>query len=671
MPPPPLRVVRTSLVCAALLLLAGAAAPAAAQSADRPAVWRAFERAAEATGVTADLTAAVDHLAGTAARHEGVRRKLTRVMTALGEPWTVPALAKDLRDALAGPLAARGGPRYREVPGVAAAWLDLPAADPAAPELAALEEAWKQVEDSTAVKADLLQRLSALMAAAHAALKPALAKLDDAQRDLLFARHGDFCEAWYRSHFPGAQLPPEPAQVLETVGARLLLADSVDRARVHAVAAVLARLAEPAFQDSLGKRLAGTPKAGEPPSGFSGDILAAAGDAPAARVVLGGPGKSRLGGAAALVVDLGGDDVWTRAAVQDDEAALAAVALDLRGNDSWEGAGPGPVFAAGGVAIAADRFGKDSWKSGRRGQACTILGFALLADLAGDDTYAAEDFGQGYSLGGAAILHDAAGNDRYDAWACAQGSGNGPGFAALVDGDGNDRYVADGKWPDVYGDSGPGICHGASQGYTAGLRPEIPGGIAALVDLGNGQDEYQAGNFAQGGAYYFGFALMYDGGGGDKTRGCRYAQGFGVHQAAAIRWDAGGDDVSEGRSVAHAGMAWDEGVGWYLDDAGDDVYQLGGLAVGAAAQTGIAVFVDAAGADRYTTAGVADSQGGAGGSDYHQKPSAAFLLDLGGGKDAYSRPGRQDGALLGAPGCSVFWDTKEKSPDRLQPPKRK
>ncbi|TAH37348.1 MAG: hypothetical protein EYC70_10275 [Planctomycetota bacterium] len=434
-----------------------------------------------------------------------------------------------------------------------------------------------------------------------------------------------------------------------------------DRRRLLAVATRLLRLTDREFLDGLSKRLERTPRSEDIPEGYSGDVLACAGSAPHNQVVLGGPGKTEYALPAALVLDLGGNDVYRVAASADRWDCLASVVLDWKGNDSYEKA----AVAAGGVAVLLDRQGKDHYEGKRFTQAAACSGFALLADLQGDDVYRAEDFALGYALCGLALLYDAAGDDDYSAWAYAQGAGNGPGLGALVDGGGNDRYVADGHWPDVYGDSGPESFHGASQGYSSGIRPRLPGGIAACLDLGEGEDFYQSGNFSQGGGYYFALGLLYDAGGDDENHGYRYSQGFGVHQAVGLRWDAGGNDRYVTRSVASLGMAWDEGVGWFLDDAGDDQYDSGGLALGAAAQTAVAVFVDGGGADRYQSAGDAECQGGSGGSEYHGKPALGVLIDFGGGKDSYSRPGREDGALLGTPGCGLFLDCREKTLERV------
>ena len=181
------------------------------------------------------------------------------------------------------------------------------------------------------------------------------------------------------------------------------------------------------------------------------------------------------------------------------------------------------MLRGGGIGALVDRRARTG-TSGRFGQAASALGFAALVDGDGDDVYSAADYAQGFTFCGVALLVDRAGNDRFGAWAFAQGAGIGDGFAACVDGGGNDQYVANGHWPDVYGDSGPGSFQGVSQGYSTGLRQlrsdnvaenEIPGGFAALLDLGDGKDSYDSGNFSQGGAS-ISFGLMYDNG-GDAT----------------------------------------------------------------------------------------------------------------------------------------------------------
>src|SRR6185436_13382477 len=154
---------------------------------------------------------------------------------------------------------------------------------------------------------------------------------------------------WFRFHDPKPQLSDAQFQTFESCKQ---LYRKVDRARLLAVSARVARLADPAFLATLGKRLARTPRAdrtGAKVDGFSGDVVATAGSEPRDRVVLLGPGKTTVSGRAALVIDLGGDDLWQRAAVVDDEAQLESVVLELNGNDTYASTTPGPAYAAGGV----------------------------------------------------------------------------------------------------------------------------------------------------------------------------------------------------------------------------------------------------------------------------------------------------------------------------------
>lgn len=658
-------------VAGALIALAGAAAaqeaaPPPPAAAEKPAEWLLLERVADARGFRAEFDAVPQHLARMVAETAPAfgAPRLRRVLLALAEPWSVPATARELRDGLSGPLLARDGADLVRLLRHAAVLLDHADGSAASGWLGQMDALWAEIApaDPAAAPADaaLLGLLSRYLLLAHAALAEGVAAWTDAERALLFAGFPAWCEAFHRVHFPQGEISPEQADLLAAFQA---FAPRFDKARVLAVAERVARLADPAFLDALPRRLGRCPRDGSEPPGFD-DVIASAGDSDASRVVLLGRGRNRSAGRAALVVDLGGDDRWERAAVADDPSALVAVALDLAGNDRYETLTPGPAYAAGGIALLVDARGRDEYASSRLGQSAAALGCAALLDLEGDDRYSARDYAQGYAHTGVALLLDRSGDDDYGAWAYAQGAGNGPAFSALADGGGDDRYVANGGWPDVYGDSGPGSFHGASQGYSFGFREGerlLPGGIAALADFGTGKDYYESGNFSQGGAYFFGFGLMYDDGGDDENHGYRYSQGFGVHQAAGMRWDAGGDDRYFTQCAANCGAAWDEGVGWLVDEAGDDRYEVGGLALGGTANTAVAVLVDGGGDDAYGGGGGADSQGGSGDSSYHQKQAIGALLDLGGGKDSYARAGRGDGRILNADWHGIFLDSKEKT----------
>jgi hypothetical protein len=683
-----------SLLVVAVLGACGALASAFARGGgdDKTPLWQLVEKVAEKRGFAKELAALVEHQQKMASASAVTLHPFQRVTTALSKPWTVPEIARELQIGMrySGPAAARSpfDPRIM----TAARFLDLELAPMARAvsneKLASVDQIWREITGATGdaippvpppAGQKLLELLSDYVRYSGEALEPALERLGDDERKILRERFPEFAALWAACNDPKSHVSQDQWAFGEKYKS---LSRKVDRAHVLAVAARVARLADPAFLKTLSERLAKTPPTKESVEGFSGDVIASVGGEPGgARVVLLGRGKTTITGSAALVIDLGGDDVWRCAAVATDAATPVRVVIDLGGDDRYESEGPGPCCSAAGIALLVDFRGKDRYASRRFGQAATAVGFAELCDLDGDDVYAAEDYAQGFSFCGTALLLDANGNDSYDAWAFAQGAGLGNGFAACVDGGGNDKYVANGHWPDVYGDSGPGSFQGLSQGYSTGIRQgrsdnvaevEIPGGFAALLDLGDGKDFYDSGNFSQGGAYFFGFGLMYDDGGDDVNHGYRYSQGFGVHQAAGMRWDAGGNDVYLTKCAANCGAAWDEGVGFFVDDSGNDQYDVGGLALGGAAETAVAVFIDGGGNDRYGGGGGNDSQGGSGAGDYHEKEgvpqSLGVLIDMGGGTDTFTRPDRDGATVATGDRYGIFVHSKEKDVEKLLTP---
>ncbi len=633
----------------------------------RPAFWQILEQGAAKAGMQADFDAVMKHMARVPRSRGRVSGRLECVERGLTEPWSVPAMSEELEAALGAPIGGKRGFDFSFLAPAARVWLDYPGNDELKPEgadaLAALEESWELVADPEVVGEALLDGLSELMGSAHAALYLALGELDEPALELLFNGYLPFAEAHYRDHFPDEKLSEEQSEALKAFIDTLLKKQPQDRVLILGVAEVLLRLGDPGFTGSLKKRLRKCKNSGVAP-GVDGDVLAVVGTDESNRVVLCGRKTTRHAVASALVIDLGGRDEYGMAASAVDGARLASIVIDLGGDDAYgTPSSCGVAHARGGVAMLFDLKGDDTYVAGRGGQGSAVLGFALLADAEGDDTYTMEDYGQGHALCGIGLLYDAEGNDTYTAWAFAQGGGIGSGLAALVDGGGDDSYLADLKWPDVYGNSGPEIYHGASQGYSTGLRPSVAGGIAACIDLGDGEDRYQSGNFSQGGGYYFAFGLLVDSGGDDENFGTRYSQGFGVHQGIALRRDRGGDDSYVCRSVAHCGMAWDEGVGYFIEEGGDDTYSVGDLGLGGAAQTGVAIFLDLGGKDSYRSG--REGQGGTGAAEYHNKPSLGLFVDLGGKSDSYSSTvdgdKRGDKACVLEEGVGVFLDTKAKT----------
>ncbi|MCX5852923.1 MAG: hypothetical protein NT072_12880, partial [Deltaproteobacteria bacterium] len=231
------------------------------------------------------------------------------------------------------------------------------------------------------------------------------------------------------------------------------------------------------------------------------------------------------------------------------------------------------------------------------------------------------------------ILADYEGSDNYRSHVFAQGVGGPNGAGLLYDAKGNDSYFATGREPGSYGT--PGTFDGFSQGFSIGFRDvAASGGIGILMDTG-GNDRMRAGNFSQGGGYYFGIGILRNAGdGNDIYYGSRYAQGFCAHSAAGILIDDGGDDVYRGMEGALQAAAWDLGVAALIDKAGNDRYESAGLffSRGAAAHNGISLFIDMTGDDRYDF----PEEPRVPGNNYHGGSSLAIFVDAGGGTDLYN-----------------------------------
>jgi hypothetical protein len=161
------------------------------------------------------------------------------------------------------------------------------------------------------------------------------------------------------------------------------------------------------------------------------DVLAQEG------ICVSGTGSNEYTDDVALIVDLGGNDLYRNAAGFG--SAGAGVVLDLDGNDRYEA--PDGLISAqgagnvGGVGMLLDLDGNDAYRA-----ADTSLQFGVAAQGSGE-------------TGAVGILLDAAGNDLYEvrsdkaagsgtAFAGGQGMGLTGGVGALVDGGGDDTYLA-------------------------------------------------------------------------------------------------------------------------------------------------------------------------------------------------------------------------------------
>lgn len=374
-----------------------------------------------------------------------------------------------------------------------------------------------------------------------------------------------------------------------------------------------------------------------------GKIISAA-KGPDGWIVIGGLEKNRYDlSKLAGVIDIGGDDEYWAS----DWCIGVRAIVDFAGNDKYTGTeDQGPGSAVLGVTLIDDRAGDDTHEGKLLCAGAAVFGVSLLIDRNGNDTYTGSEWSAGTGMYGAGFLIDlGGGSDIYIGEFLCQGVGGPLGLGALIDAGGNDFYRVNGPQPSSYGV--PAVYSAFSQGVGFGYRNYAHGGVGLISDLG-GDDRYEAGEFAQGGAYYYALGVLHDAGGRDLYYGNRYTQGFGVHQGFGILADDAGNDVYWSQVAANQGGAWDVGAGLLIDRGGDDTYRADGLAQGGASMQGIAMLIDLDGRDRYDAGGGA-TQGQSGGNDYHflttQAYSFSLLLDLGGKEDIYSRERPNNGVV--------------------------
>lgn len=366
---------------------------------------------------------------------------------------------------------------------------------------------------------------------------------------------------------------------------------------------------------------------------------------------------------AVLRIDLGGDDFYTNAAGSATGLSRQlGILIEFGGNDAYESTthycqGSGSL----GCGMLIDMSGNDQYLGLQWAQGSAFLGCGALIDYQGDDLYRGEEFCQAAGIFGSAILFDIRGNDRMEGQMKCQGFGGAHAVSLLLDAAGDDYRYAKGKYPTGYGDAG--IFDAWSQGCAQGFRGRASGGIAGIVDL-EGKDYNEAGNFSQGGGYYFGYGFFHDiGQEDDHYVGSRYNQGFCAHQAIGVFLEEGGNDWYQTRQSVSQGLAWDESCTVFIDYAGDDHYEGGqGFSQGASAHNAICLFWDVSGTDNYD---YVNGQARAGGNDYHGGTSLSVFIDSGGADDSYNSPSSGNNLVTGWPEYGFFADLPDSLPAAL------
>lgn len=362
---------------------------------------------------------------------------------------------------------------------------------------------------------------------------------------------------------------------------------------------------------------------------------------PFGRVAVGGPGNDVYRGIYALIVDVGGDDVYLVDSLDKSQALETplTVIVDLAGNDLYRGGDYSLASAIGGVSIILDAAGDDVYTAGDFSLGSAVFGVGILHDVTGNDTYSSGQNTQGSGIFGLGVLIDDDGSDTYRAASQAQGFGATRGIGLCIDRSGNDIFLAASPFVDVLRYDSHNVTF--SQGASLGHRPLAAGGIGMLID-GSGNDVYVSDIYGQGTAYWFGIGMLYDQSGDDRYQSYQYAQGSGVHFANGYLRDGSGDDVYVSHGVSQ-GCGHDIATGILLDESGNDTYASESLSMGGGNANAISLLLDAEGNDSYSIFNESNSLGF---SDFRRSYGMIGAFVDAGGDDRYPTASRNSTAAV-------------------------
>ena len=326
----------------------------------------------------------------------------------------------------------------------------------------------------------------------------------------------------------------------------------------------------------------------------------------------------------AVIIDLGGDDIYRLGA----QIGKLHLIIDRAGDDQYEGDNYAIACGHFGVSILIDEQGNDIYRAKSFSIGCGVFGVGLLIDKVGNDTYYGDTFTQGAGGFGIGILRDEDGNDLYQGALYAQGFASTYGIGILGDQSGNDRYLVLEKYTDEirYLDHYLSL----SQGFSIGFRPDLSAGIGIILERG-GNDYYLADIFGQGASYWYGIGAIVDDAGNDSYVAYQYAQGSGVHIALGALVDMAGDDNYVAKGVSQ-GCGHDLALGILYDIQGDDSYVSFDLSQGAGNANGVGLLIDESGDDIYSVRRAHNTQGY--GNFRREYGSVGMLIDIA-GKDTY------------------------------------
>ncbi len=462
--------------------------------------------------------------------------------------------------------------------------------------------------------------MRAVLIEAHRLREHAIEALSESERRFLF-EHAMFLANYFVPQL-SEQNEEQRARALLNNRFFKLTADRIDGAELLAAAQTVASLADEDWLRAARAAFKNMPSQPQPLPWVTGTVMMAQ-DTPAGWIVVGGRGPNtyrNAGPRVALLLDLGGNDIYDGIAVPVDESQGISVVIDLEGDDIYKA---GPLgLAAGrlGVGMLVDCAGNDQYHLDAGSGGAGFAGIGLLVDQKGDDRYTGSRLTQGAAIGGVGLLVDQAGNDDYTSFGYAIGFGGPLGIGAVIDLAGNDAYQCGNRYASGYNrvdalDAKPGEtrfqydCFGIGAGAGQRLLPkqeppvveDVAGGIGLVLDH-EGGDRYTGSNFSQGVGYYYGAGIKMDERGNDAHEAARYGHGAGAHFGVGLFVDrAGVDRYGSTGPVYNGAAAWDRSVALAVDDGADgDAYDLQrSTGLGIAEHHAWSLFIDAGGSDRY------------------------------------------------------------------------
>lgn len=141
-------------------------------------------------------------------------------------------------------------------------------------------------------------------------------------------------------------------------------------------------------------------------------------------IAIGGDGPNRYEGYFDLIIDLGGNDVYSLASSEDSYSKSPQCIIDLCGNDLYESKNDFAIASAFfGSSFIFDSSGDDVYKGAGTSVGSAVCGLGVIVDEGGNDIYRGVNHSLGAATFGVGLIRDSNGNDTYIANSNSQGFG--------------------------------------------------------------------------------------------------------------------------------------------------------------------------------------------------------------------------------------------------------